>query len=182
MRHICERKGRRGKGRRCCSTLQHTATHLHGTLHTLHTLQHSATHTETHCNTYTATHLHETLQHACDAGHQTQRKVIVANEDIAAHCNTLQHTHCNTLQHTHRSTLQQTFPKHCNTLAMRRISCNERPSWQNEDIVALAHDVRHTSLQHTATHLQRTLQHTFPNTATHLQCVASTAMTGRRGR
>jgi len=97
------------KTKRCCSTLQHSATH-YSTLQQIaarcNTLQHAATHTHgtlisrfwrhhvtaTRCNTmqHTATHTHGTLIR------QIWRQHVPATR-----CNTLQHAadHCNTLQH-----------------------------------------------------------------------------------
>ena len=99
-------------------TLQYPATHRN-------TLQYTATHPQhfrafcKHCNTlqHTATHCN-TPQHTAPHRNTPQRTATQSqrfgvfrpfyvrqrcqDDDIATHCNTLQHTatHCNTLQHT----------------------------------------------------------------------------------
>jgi len=150
-----------------CNTLQHTFTE-HCTHYT-----HCNTHTATHCNTYTATHLQGTLQHACDAAHLTQQRAVVANEDIVAHCNTLQHTHCNTLQHTHRSTLQQTFRNpaiHLQCVASNAMKGCHSKMKTSQHLSTMSKTLACNTLQHTFKE-----HHNTPSryTATRLQCVAS---------
>jgi len=112
----------------------------------VHTLLHALffCQSRTHSNTYKRT---------VTKGGVGRRNTGVVIPQVAAHCNTLQHTatHCNTLQHTvtHSNTRQHTAT-HCNALL--------GVVQETTSLVPPQSDTCCNTLQHTATHCN-TLQH-----------------------